>query len=113
MPPAELKSIIDMGIILLRFVAIYLFFDFINNIYMGALKGAGDSRFIMWSMGLAAVFFLFIPVWVGVIHFGRGLYFSWTCITIYLFLLSLMIFERFHKGKWKTIRIIEPSSEIK
>jgi multidrug resistance protein, MATE family len=112
MAPAELKSIIDMGIILLRFVAAYLFFDSINIIYMGVLKGAGDSRFIMWSMGIASVLFLFIPVWVGVTHFGMGLYFSWTCITIYLFMLCLIIFTRFHKGKWKTIRIIEQKSEI-
>lgn len=106
LPPADLNSILDMGIILLRFVAAYLFFDSINIIYMGVLKGAGDSRFIMWSMGLAAVFFLFIPVWVGVTYFGMGLYFSWTCITIYLFLLCTMIFTRFYKGTWKTIRLI-------
>jgi len=112
MAPAEMKSIIDMGIILLRFVAVYLFFDSINNIYMGLLKGAGDSRFILWSMGPASVFFLFIPVWVGVINFGMGLYFSWTCITIYLFVLCLMIFNRFYKGKWKTIQIIDPNCEV-
>lgn len=109
--PADLNSIIDMGIILLRFVAAYLFFDSINIIYMGVLKGAGDSRFIMWSMGLAAVFFLFLPVWVGVTIFGMGLYFSWICITIYIFMLFLMIFTRFYKGKWKTIRILEQNSK--
>jgi len=107
MAPADLKVIIDMGIILLRFVAAYLFFDSINMIYMGVLKGAGDSMFIMWSMSLATIFFLFIPVWIGVTNFGMGLYFSWTCITIYLFMLCLIIFTRFYKGKWKTIRILE------
>jgi multidrug resistance protein, MATE family len=105
--PAQLNSIIDMGIILLRFVAAYLFFDSINIIYMGVLKGAGDSRFIMWSMGLAAVFFLFIPVWLGVTFFGMGLYFLWICITIYIFMLCLIIFKRFYKGKWKTIQMLE------
>jgi MATE family multidrug resistance protein len=109
--PADLNSIIDMGIILLRFVAAYLFFDSINIIYMGVLKGAGDSRFIMWSMGLASVCFLFIPVWTGITFFGMGLYFSWTCITIYLFLLCLMIFTRFYQGKWKTMRIIEQNDK--
>ncbi|MFO7886398.1 MAG: MATE family efflux transporter [Desulfobacteraceae bacterium] len=107
--PGELNRIIEMGVILLRFVAAYLFFDSINVIYMGVLKGAGDSRFIMWSMGLAAVLFLFIPVWIGITNFGMGLYFSWTCITIYLFMLCLMIFTRFYKGKWKTIKVIENS----
>ncbi len=110
MAPADLKAILDMGTILLRFVAAYIFFDSINIIYMGVLKGAGDSMFIMWSMSIAAVFFLFIPVWVGITNFGMGLYFSWTCITIYLLMLCLMIFIRFQKGKWKTIRIIEKSS---
>ena len=110
--PTDLNSILDMGIILLRFVAAYLFFDSINVIYMGVLKGAGDSRFIMWNMGLAAVFFLFIPVWVGVMYFGLGLYFSWICITFYIFMLSLMIFTRYYKGKWKTIQIIKQDSEI-
>jgi len=90
----------------------FTFFDSINVICIGALKGAGDSRFIMWSMILAAVFFLFIPIWVGVTNFGMGLYFSWTCITIYLFMLCLMIFTRFYKGKWKMIRILEQNSEI-
>ncbi|MDA3916415.1 MAG: MATE family efflux transporter [Deltaproteobacteria bacterium] len=107
MAPADLKVIIDMGIILLRFVAAYLFFDSINIIYMGVLKGAGDSMFIMWSMSLTTIFFLFIPVWVGVTNFGMGLYFAWTCITIYLFMLCFIIFTRFYKGKWKTIRILE------
>ncbi len=109
--PADLNSIIYMGIILLRFVAAYLFFDSINIIYMGVLKGAGDSRFIMWSMGLAAVCFLFIPVWTGITFFGMGLYFSWTCITIYLFSLCLIIFTRFYQGKWKTMRIIEQNDK--
>ena len=112
MAPADLKVIIDMGIILLRFVAAYLFFDSINMIYMGVLKGAGDSMFIMWSMSLASIFFLFIPVWIGVTNFGMGLYFSWTCITIYLFMLCLIIFTRFYKGKWKTIRILEQSIRV-
>jgi MATE family multidrug resistance protein len=104
---ADLNSILDMGTILLRFVAAYLLFDSVNIVYMGVLKGAGDSRFIMWSMGIAAVLFLFIPVWFGVTWFGMGLYFSWTCITIYLFMLCLMIFTRFYRGRWKTIRMIQ------
>ena len=110
--PTDLKNILDMGIILLRFVAAYLFFDSINVIYMGVLKGAGDSRFIMWSMGVAAVFFLFIPVWVGVIYFGMGLYYAWTCITVYLLMLCLMIFTRFYKGKWQTIRMIQQDRKL-
>jgi len=33
-------------------------------------------------------------------------------ITSFLFMLCLMIFTRFHKGKWKTIRIIKEGKTI-
>ena len=33
--------------VLLRFVAAYCLFDALNVVFAGALKGAGDTRFIM------------------------------------------------------------------
>ena len=50
-PPGELARMAEMGVILLRFVAFYIFFDAQYMIYTGALKGAGDTRFIMWTIG--------------------------------------------------------------
>ena len=46
--PEEYAAIRDMGVILLRFVTAYIFFDAQYTIYSGTLKGAGDTRFIMW-----------------------------------------------------------------
>ncbi len=39
--------IISIGIVLLRFVAAYIFFDALYMVCIGVLKGAGDTRFIM------------------------------------------------------------------
>jgi len=105
--PAETEPIIEMGTILLRFVAIYLFFDSIVIIYTGVLKGAGDSSFIMWSIMSASLIFLFIPIWFGINRFGMGLYFSWSCITAYLMVLFIMVISRYNNGKWKELAIIE------
>ncbi len=107
----ERYAIIRMGTVLLKFVALYLFFDSFVVVFTGVLKGAGDSQFIMWSMIGTGILFLFIPVWAGVQGFGMGLYFSWSCITLYLCILFIVIMFRYKSGKWKEIRIIEPSSE--
>src|SRR5207244_12372925 len=42
-------------ILLLRFVALYCFFDAIQIVLIGALRGAGDTRFIMFATGLTAI----------------------------------------------------------
>lgn len=104
---ATTAPLIEMGIILLRFVSLYLFFDSIVIIYTGVLKGAGDSGFIMWSIISVSIVFLFIPVWFGIHLFGMGLYFSWSCITAYLLVLFVIVVIRYNKGKWKEIKIIE------
>ena len=64
-----------MGTLLLKFVSVYLLFDSLIFIYTGVLKGAGDSRFVMWSMILTGIVFLFIPLWSGIKLMGMGLYF--------------------------------------
>ena len=104
---ATTSSIIAMGTILLRFVAVYLFFDALAIIYTGVLKGAGDTRFVMTTMLTSSTLFLFIPVWVGVFKMGLGLYFSWSCITFYIFVLYLVLFARYRGGEWKRIQVIQ------
>ncbi|MBF0377465.1 MAG: MATE family efflux transporter [Desulfamplus sp.] len=104
---AEKEPLILMGIILLRFVALYLLFDSLIIIYTGALKGAGDSRFIMLSITSTSILFIFIPLWFGINKLGMGLYFAWSCITLYLMVLFIMVITRYNNGKWKEIRILE------
>ena len=74
---------------------------------IGVLKGAGDTRFIMWSIMLVSVFALMLPMYVGIVYFNRGVYFSWTMLTVFVFLLFVMSFGRYRQGKWKTMRVVE------
>jgi MATE family multidrug resistance protein len=106
-----------LGVILLRIVCCYLFFDALYMICIGVLKGAGDTRFIMWSITLVSVFALILPMYVGIVYFNQGVYFAWTMLTLFVFLLFVMSFGRYVQGKWKRMRVIErdagPASDIK
>jgi len=100
----------DTGVMVLRFVAAYLLLDGLYMISTAVLKGAGDTKFIMWSIGLLSLLGMVIPLYIGMAVFGLGLYFAWSCMVLFIFLLAAITFGRFRQGKWKTMRVIEKSA---
>jgi MATE family multidrug resistance protein len=105
--PEDFAAIKGMGIVVLRFVAAYLLLDGLYMISTAVLKGAGDTRFIMWSMGVLSVFGMILPIYIGIEVFGAGLYFAWACTVFFLLQLASVTCWRFYQGKWKTMRVIE------
>ena len=103
----DYAAIRQMGIVLLRFVAAYLFFDALYMVCIGVLKGAGDTRFIMWSIGILSITVMILPVYIGVEVFGAGLYYAWSCATGFIFFLFLVSLWRYRQGRWKKVRVIE------
>ena len=105
--PQGFAVISSTGVAVLRFVAAYLLLDGLYMISTAVLKGAGDTRFIMWSNGIISVFGMVAPLYIGMEVFGLGLYFAWSCMVIFLFLLAAVTLGRFRGGKWKAMRVIE------
>jgi MATE family multidrug resistance protein len=75
------------------------------------LKGAGDTRFLMWSIGLISIFGMSLPIYIGLEIYGMGLYYAWGCTVFFICQLALVTFWRFKQGKWKSMRVIERSAE--
>lgn len=96
-----------LSILLLRFVAFYSVFDTMNVIFAYAIKGAGDTRFVMYMNVLVSGFVLVIPTYVAVMVLGHGLMTAWTIATAYVSLLGFAFYARFLQGKWKSMRVIE------
>ncbi|MFO7984635.1 MAG: MATE family efflux transporter, partial [Desulfatiglandaceae bacterium] len=69
---ATVTGCMDIGIILLRFVAVFCLFDALNLVFSGALKGAGDTRFIMWTVAGLSLGVMILPVYVAVEVLGAG-----------------------------------------
>lgn len=96
-----------LAIVLLRFVSAYCFFDMMNLVFVGALKGAGDTRFIMLN-SLVMSTIPFGIAWYGINYLDYGLMAMWTIITIWICIVGLTYMARFMQGRWKTMRVIEP-----
>jgi MATE family multidrug resistance protein len=107
MDPEQFQSLRDVIVVLLRFVAMYCLFDAMNVVFMSAIRGAGDTRFVLCtSLGTSL-----LPLglaWVGIHHFGQGLLWCWTLITLWVCSAGVIYLARFLQGKWRTMRVIEP-----
>jgi multidrug resistance protein, MATE family len=108
----DFAAVHSTTLILLRFVALYCFFDATQIMLVGALRGAGDTRFILFATGLTAIVFVTIGRvserlfdWAGR---GIGLYGWWWILTLWIFVLGVVYFFRFLGGQWKSMRVIEP-----
>jgi len=78
-----------------------------NMVFVSALRGAGDMRFVL----TAAVTIAAMAVgaaWIGLTYFDLGVYWAWTCVTGWVFMMGATYFARFLHGRWRTLRVIEP-----
>jgi MATE family multidrug resistance protein len=105
--PRSFGEIYRYSVVLLRFVAVYSIFDAMNIIFCSAIKGAGDTRYVMGITILLSVFVLIVPVYLAIEVLNFGLLFAWVLATAYVTLLGVIFFLRFVGGKWKTMRVIE------
>jgi MATE family multidrug resistance protein len=107
--PAEFAPVRAITRELLKFVALYCFFDALQILFVGALKGAGDTRFVL----INAVFVSAIAIVVG--RLGRTwlgenpLFWWWWVMTGWIFTLGVVYCVRFVQGRWQTMRVIEPN----
>jgi MATE family multidrug resistance protein len=94
---------------LLYFVSFYCIFDTGNIIFSAALKGAGDTRFVMWISLVLNWLIMVIPSWAAITFLlgSARLYVAWLALTGYVCALAVLFFLRFLAGKWKTMRVIE------
>ncbi|MBU1231111.1 MAG: MATE family efflux transporter [Proteobacteria bacterium] len=96
-----------MGVVLLRYVALYSLIDGVSIVYFGALKGAGDTRFVMLTMLAASVGVLILPAWALVESGTGGIHAPWLCLTAYIAALACAFALRFRGGHWRRIKVIE------
>ena len=110
--PEGFSEIYRTTIVLLRFVAVYSLFDGMNIIFASAIKGAGDTRFVMFMLMVLSSLGLVLPTFLAVVIFDLGLIACWSIATGYVILLGFSFFIRFMGGKWQHMRVIEKQLNI-
>jgi len=101
-----LGEVIGKGRWLLVMMALWGLLDAINLIVGGALKGAGDTRFVLVYSALAT-WLVWMPGELALLLWlDAGLMAAWLWMTVFVFLLAAGFWLRFKRGKWKAIEMI-------
>ena len=81
-----------------------------NIIFCSAIKGAGDTRFVMFATVILTLCVLVIPTYLAIVVFKYGLMVAWVMASAYVILLGVVFCLRFRGGKWKSMRVIEQAA---
>jgi MATE family multidrug resistance protein len=105
-------AVIRLGHQLLILAAIFQAFDAVNIICLGSLRGAGDTRWVMWAMFIGAyLFFLPLSLVLAFVLEGATVG-AWIGATTYIILLSGVLFFRFYGERWRHIDIFSMSAPV-
>lgn len=106
-------DVASLGHKILIIAACFQAFDAVNIVSMGALRGAGDTRWMMYITFVTS-YFMFLPLAIlfGIILNGGALG-AWAGTTIFVILLSGLLFRRFYSEAWRDINIFKYSAATK
>jgi len=110
MSEAEFGPIVGMGAVFLRYVAAYTLVVAAVNAWVGGLKGAGDTRFIMIAMGSLAAMVMVVPMLLVYRYTDLGIHGPWACLLAYGLTMGLVFRLRFKGSSWLRHRVIESRS---
>ena len=105
----DFEQVKDLAVILLMFVAMYCVFDTVQIIFVSAIKGAGDTLFVVVTTVVSSLMFL-IAGFQGSSFFQTDngqLMWWWGCLTGWILILCGAYFGRFQQGKWRSMSVIE------
>jgi MATE family multidrug resistance protein len=103
---AEFADVLPLGIILLRLTSLYLIFDACLVIIGGALRGAGDTIWIMW-MSVAQHWFMMMGQYylIKIRHISPTS--SWFLFVGFVIVLSITFMLRYRSGRWQQFNLVE------
>ena len=94
----------DLGIRLLAIMGVWLLFDAVDIIIAGALKGAGDTKFVM-MLSLVSSFAVWLPL-VGIVKaFHNTMPMLWATMVVLVFVCFGASFVRWRRGNWRKIQV--------
>ena len=94
----------SLGFILFVLMTVWQVFDAADVIVSGALKGGGDTKFVMWWM-LIAAFVFWLPLVFVVRHFSNTMPALWSTMVIYVLVLCVGTVVRWRLGRWKMVQL--------
>ncbi len=104
--PFDYETYLVVGRKLITIFLCWAIFDVLNIVLGGALKGAGDTRFVMgWGAGTALLFWM--PLLLTLYFLGFGIVTLWLTMLFYCMIAGIGFLLRFRSSRWHSIHVIQ------
>ena len=104
-PGVGAESFYGLGFVLFVMMAVWQVFDATDVIVSGALKGAGDTHFVMWWMVFCS-FGLWLPLVWTVAGWHNTMPALWSTMIVYVVVICAGTLARWYNGGWKRIKLV-------
>jgi len=100
------ESVVSLAKSMLRLASIYIMADVVQLVFAGTLRGAGDTRWVMY-ISVAMHWVLALMAWLMIKVFVIHPLAVWLGFISFVVLLGFAMFIRYKLGPWKEMRIIK------
>ncbi len=101
----EEEHIIEIGVSIMRVIIFIVLFQIIQVIYMGCLRGAGDTLYTAFAATMSVTVIRTLVSWLGGFVFGLGIVGIWLGVLADQVSRFTFASIRYRMGKWVKIRI--------
>ena len=102
----DAAEFMSLGVVLLILSITWQVFDAVDTVISGALKGAGDTRFVMRWM-LFSAFAVWLPMVFLVRRFHPTMPAFWATMVVYVVVICIGTAVRWRRGPWRRIKLVE------
>lgn len=105
---AVFASATPIAVFMVRLASVYVLVEAMLCVFIGALRGAGDT---LWAMRMSVILhWAMVAVLAAILRVLRmPPEAGWTAMVAFFLVFSGLVFMRYHGGKWKNIRVVEPA----
>lgn len=95
-----------MTVTMLRMISVYMFSIVFVIVFVGALRGAGDT---LWAMGyhVSLHWLAAGTLYAGTRFLGLGAVHAWALVIAVFMLFSGLAWARYRAGKWRSIHVVD------
>jgi MATE family multidrug resistance protein len=102
---------VPTAVFMIRMAAVYVLIEAVVIVFVGALRGAGDT---FWAMCISvSLHWLLVPILFVILHvLHLSPEVAWIALVCTFLAFSLLFYGRYRGGHWRTIRVVPSQEEL-
>jgi MATE family multidrug resistance protein len=102
---------VPTAVFMIRFASLYVLIEAVVVVFVGALRGAGDT---FWAMCISvSLHWILVPILLVILHgLKQSPETAWVALVFTFLAFSVLFYLRYRSGRWRAIRVVQSPAEL-